>query len=175
VFLAVARDVTRRTLRNGLAAVRWHPAGALLLAAVLASAVVCYALFVSISIRLIPHPGHPQPPGAAPPVGYSGIRRPRDRASDPGAGGRGSSTRSPDPGSSSARASAGPSSPAASPVPSTTGSGPGGEMPSPAPGSSSPPDPAPTASPGPGSGRPAPGNPGGLCVSVGPLGVCVSM
>jgi hypothetical protein len=170
--LAMARDVTRATMRNGLAAVRCHPAGALLLAAVLASAVVCYTLFVSVSIRMIPHPGHPQPPLAAPPVRDSGVPLPRASGTGPAAGGPDSGR--PDPGSPSARASSGPSSPATRPVPSSTWSGPGGEVPSPSPGSSSPADPTPTASPSPGSAHPSPASPGGLCVSVGLFGVCLS-
>ena len=173
VALAVARDTARATIGNGLAAVRCHPAGALLLGTVLASAVVCYALFVSAGIRLIPHPGHPQPPGAAPPVGDNGVRLPRDRPSGQVPASSRGGTPGPGAGSPGASASSAPSSPAASPVPSPTWSGPGGELPAPEPGSSSSPSPTPTPTPGRGSARPSPADPGGLCVGAGTAGSCL--
>ena len=166
VSLAVARDAARATMRNGAAAVRCHPAGALLLAVVLASVVVCYTLFISVGIRMIPHPGHPQPPMAGPQAPDNGVPLPRASSSGPAAGGWASAP--------TARASSSPSSGAVRPVPSPAWSGPGGELPSPSPGSSSPADPSPTASPRPGSDHPSPGNPGGLCVSVGQPGSCLS-
>jgi hypothetical protein len=170
VCLAVARDVAQATTRNGAAAVRCHPAGALLLAAVLAAAVVCYTLFISVGIRMIPHPGHPQPPMAGPQAPDNGVPLPRASGSGPAAGGR-AAVGGRD--SVPTRAS-GSSSGAVRPVPSPTWSGPGGELPSPSPGSTSPADPSPTTSPSPGSNDPSPGNPGGLCVSVGRSGACLS-
>jgi hypothetical protein len=56
IALAMARDTARSTARNGMAAIRCHPAGSLFLTALLASATVCYMFFVSVSIHLIPAP-----------------------------------------------------------------------------------------------------------------------
>jgi hypothetical protein len=56
VWLAVAVDIARSNTRNGTAAVRCHPVGSLFLTALLASVVVCYTFFVSVSIQLIPAP-----------------------------------------------------------------------------------------------------------------------
>ena len=73
VSLAVARDNLRTTLRNGATAARCHPVGSLLIAGLLTAAVVCYAVFVSVTIRLNPGPsGPPGCPGH--PAG-----RPRER------------------------------------------------------------------------------------------------
>jgi hypothetical protein len=57
VALAVAGDVAGGTLRNLGAAVRSHVLGFLLLAAGTVAAVVCYALFVTVSLRLMLPPG----------------------------------------------------------------------------------------------------------------------
>jgi hypothetical protein len=62
VVLAVAGDIAAGTLRNVGAAVRSHVLGALLLVAGTAGAVVCYALFVTVSLRLM------LPPSGGPPV-----------------------------------------------------------------------------------------------------------
>ncbi|HEY5353960.1 MAG TPA: hypothetical protein VIK57_16040, partial [Streptosporangiaceae bacterium] len=67
VAAAVARDVTKATTRNSLAAIRCHPAGSAALAAVVAAAVVCYAFFVTVTVRFSPRPaGPPAGVGAAP-------------------------------------------------------------------------------------------------------------
>ena len=95
VSLAVARDNLRTTLRNGATAARCHPAGSLLIAGLLTAAVVCYAVFVSVTIRLNPGPsgragcpghpaGHPRERGPAARV-WAGpprraVRRPGRRA-----------------------------------------------------------------------------------------------
>ena len=62
VSLAVARDAVAATLRNGATAARCHPVGSLVIAALLTAAVVCYVVFVSVTIRLNPRPAGP--PGA---------------------------------------------------------------------------------------------------------------
>jgi hypothetical protein len=60
VAIAVAGDITGGTLRNLGAAVRSHVLGFLLLAAGTVAAVVCYALFVTVSLRLmLPPSGGP--------------------------------------------------------------------------------------------------------------------
>ncbi|HUY49208.1 MAG TPA: hypothetical protein VMV92_26395 [Streptosporangiaceae bacterium] len=170
VALAVARDVVGSTLRNGLAAVRCHPAGSLLLAVFLTSAVVCYALFVSVSIRLGPqHAGPPVAQGAPPLVPGTAGSSGRPRASA-GSGPAGSVPAGGGADASPAPSGAGPSQLAASPTP--------------LPSSSSSASPGPSPSAGPTTASPAPdptptplltNNPGGLCVNVGPLGVCVSV
>jgi hypothetical protein len=83
VAFAVARDVTKSTARTGLAAVRGHPAGSAVLAAFLAAAVVCYSLFVTVTVRLSPGPaGPPAAAGAAP----SGLRQSGGPGRSPGGG-----------------------------------------------------------------------------------------
>jgi len=62
VALAVVGDVAAGTLRSLGAAVRSHVLGFLLLTAGTAAGVVCYALFVTVSLRLM------LPPGGGPPV-----------------------------------------------------------------------------------------------------------
>lgn len=181
VAAAVARDVAKTTARNALAAVRCHPAGSALLAASVTAAVVCYALFVTVTVRFSPRPaGPPAAAGAAP-------FRPRDgrdparspgRASDPaatqpavtvklgasaGAGALGAGSR--------ARRSGRPPTPG--PVPTGTWSAPGGVLPSAPPGPTSP-SPAPAPAPSPASPGSPPSHPGGLCLQLGPVGVCIS-
>ena len=199
VARAMAMDTARSTTRNGMAAVRCHPAGSLFLTALLASATVCYMLFVSVSIHLIPAP---PARGALPaPVANGSARSqrhsgPRGTAGQGGQGGQ--PVNAPGPTSSpggptsgrttsgstaSARAAA---SPVPSPVPSASASAsPGAAGPVPSQLASSPvalpPAPAQSssASPGPPGASPAPSapgaGPGGLCVDVGPLGVCLSV
>jgi len=200
VVFAVARDVSQSTVRTGLAAVRAHPAGSAALAALVASAVVCYSLFVTVTVRLGPGPaGPPAAAGAAPsrlrqaggpgrsPAG--GARAPagtQPAASGPhgtspaGAAGSGSPGSGPSgsapPGS--VPPGSGPSGRAASPGPVPTGAGPapGGVLPPVPPGAPGPsPAPSPSAAPPPASPAPRPpADPGGLCLQLGPLGVCIS-
>ena len=81
VRFAVARDVTKTTARNALAAVRCHPAGSTALAALIAAGVICYAFFVTVTVRFTPHPAGP--PVAAP----SGPQVPGGRSPGSGASG----------------------------------------------------------------------------------------
>ncbi len=164
VQAAVARDRMRITMRNVTAAVRQHMVPSALLTAVLATAVVSYVLFVSVSIRfthtppvqaLIPHPGLPAalaPP--APPASRTGRAQ----------GGR--------PGADAPRR--GPSAPGTRGTPGTAHS-PSPHASSPVPGLTPPPTPAasPSRSPGP-LPSPSPSS-GGTCVNLGPLGICLSM
>ena len=188
VALAVARDVAKSTGCNGLAAVRCHPAGSAVLAALVAAVVVCYALFVTVTVRFSPRPaGPPAAAGPAPSAsrdtGGQG-RSPGEGASAPAAtpavaGEHGGSPEAAASGGGAGQQGPGSSGSgrATSPVPLPTGtwSAPGGVLPSasqpaPSPTPSPVPSPAPPASPG----APPPGDPGGLCVRVGPLGVCIS-
>jgi hypothetical protein len=57
VAFAVARLTCRTTVRNAAAAGRRHPLTSVLLLAVLSAAVVCYLLFVTVSIRFLVSPG----------------------------------------------------------------------------------------------------------------------
>jgi hypothetical protein len=57
VAFAVARLTCRTTVRNAAAAGRRHPLTSALLLAVLSAAVVCYLLFVTVSIRFVVSPG----------------------------------------------------------------------------------------------------------------------
>ena len=198
VRFAVARDVAKTTVRNALAAVRCHPAGSTALAAVIATGVICYAFFVTVTVRFAPHPaGPPVAAPSGPPV--PGDRPPRGGAGGPagtqppGAGRGAASSGAPPAGASTgsgtgSRTGSGtgtaPSGQATDPVPLPTGtwSAPGGVLPSgsaePSPPASSPPSapPSPVPTPAPSPARPAPrrGDPGGLCLQVGPLGVCLS-
>ncbi len=184
VAFAVARDVAKSTGCNGLAAVRCHPAGSAVLAGLVAAVVVCYALFVTVTVRFSPGPaGPPAAAGAAPPVprGTGGPgRSPGGRASAPAvtpsaaAVEHGGSPRAAASGARPGGAGPGPSGSgrAASPAPLPTGtwSAPGGVLPSasyPAPSSA----PVPAPSPAPPARHGAPGR---HCVQVGPLGVCIS-
>ena len=193
VAFAVARDVAKSTGCNGLAAIRCHPAGSAVLAALVAAVVVCYALFVTVTVRFSPRPAGP--PAAAGPAA-SAARDTAGPRRSPGAGARapavtppavagehggspeaaasasasGSGAGQPAPGSSG-------SGPATSPVPLPTGtwSAPGGVLPSAAqPAPSATPSPVPSPAPPASPGALPPGDPGGLCVQVGPLGVCIS-
>jgi hypothetical protein len=188
VAFAVARDIAKTTGCNGLAAIRCHPAGSAVLAGLIAAVVVCYALFVTVTVRFSPRPAGP--PAAAGPAPYApGTGGP---GRSPGGGGRAPAATpsaaaaghggSPQAAASSAgEAGPGPSGSgrAASPAPLPTGtwSAPGGVLPSvPQPAPSSAPAPAPSPAPpaSPGATQSPPGDPGGLCVRVGPLGVCIS-
>ena len=185
VRFAVARDVAKTTTRNGLAAVRCHPAGSVALAALIAAGVLCYAFFVTVTVRFTPNPAGP--PVAAP----AGPHGPAVRS--PGRGGRArAGTRPAVPGGRTA-AAAGPAAGAGAgtgpasappgqaassmPLPTGTWSAPGGVLPSGSAGPSSPPPsatPSPVPSPAsPGPAPPAQGDPGGLCLHLGPLGVCI--
>ena len=198
VRLAVARDVAKTTVRNALAAVRCHPAGSTALAALIATGVICYAFFVTVTVQFAPHPAGP--PVAAP----SGPRVPGGRPPGRGAGGPAGSQppatgrQTTSSGLPPAGASTGPgtgsrtgtgtgtapSGQATDPVPLPTGtwSAPGGVLPSGSAGPSSPASPPPSAAPSPepsavpSQARPAPrpADPGGLCLQLGPLGVCLS-
>jgi hypothetical protein len=187
VTLAVAGDVVKSTARNGLAAIRCHPVGSAVLAAFLTMAVVCYSLFVTVTVRFSPRlaappaaagaapsrPPYPGEPGRSPGGGASAPAGPQPASTTP----RGVS-----PAASGSGAGSGPSGRAGRPGPLPTGtwSGPGGVLPStpagPSPGTSPSPSPAPSPAPAPASPGPKPprGSPGGLCLQLGPLGVCVA-
>ncbi len=185
-------------MRNALAAVRCHPAGSTALAALIAAGVICYAFFVTVTVRFTPHPAGP--PVAAP----SGPQIPGGRSPGSGASGpagtqppaSGRRTASPGPPGASPSGGPGtgsgtgpgggaaPSGQAANPVPLPTGtwSAPGGVLPTGSAGptspASSPPSatPSPVPSTAPPAAGPAPrrGDPAGLCLQLGPLGVCLS-
>ena len=122
VGCAVARDSAKSTARHALAAVRCHPAGSAALAAFVVAAVVCYALFVTVTVRLSPGPSGPPAAAGAPPS------RPR-HAGGPGRspGGRAGAPAGPRPavpgghGTSPAASAAGPG--AASPGTGSSGTG----------------------------------------------------
>ncbi len=168
VALAAARDSAKTTSRNGIAAIRCHPAGSLFLTALLASVIVCYVLFVSVSIQLIPTPPLP---GATPTMRGDRV------------GAAAGDGRDPVPPASQPLAVAGPppASADASPQASATASGAApsqlADTPVPFPISSltppASPSPSPTASPtaAPTGG----GDPGGLCVDIASLGVCLTV
>ena len=157
VRFAVARDVAKTTTRNALAAIRCHPAGSTALAALIAAGVICYAFFVTVTVRFTPHPAGP--PVAAP----SGPQVPRGRS--PGSGARRpAGTRPPAPGHHTASRStngtgaaagpgtgAAPSGQATNPVPLPTGtwSAPGGVLPTGSAGPSAPASSPPSATPSP--------------------------
>lgn len=150
VALAVARHVAAGTLGNIGAAVRRHPVGFLLLSAGFAMLMIFYALFVTVSVRLMlpparvpeavrgplparvaPVPDHGRPVPAVPP---SGPERPHRGGRAPREDGR-AHRLAPGPGPTAQ----------ASPVPSLA------------------------PSPGP----PAPSSGPSVCVTVGPIGVCL--
>jgi hypothetical protein len=158
VQAAVAADRVRLTLGYTTAAVRQHLLPSLLLAGVMAAAVVCYVLFVSVSIRFI----HPQPAQAESrhPVPHPAVAPFRPvvgpaRRSKPGPSGPGRSRPAAAPSGGRGSPAPGPTSAA----PRRTGSG------SPAPSSSQPPGPSPSPSP----------TSSGVCLVVGPLGVCLQV
>ena len=157
VRFAVTRDVTKTTVRNALAAVRCHPAGSTALAALIAAGVICYAFFVTVTVRFTPHPAGP--PVAAPSgPQVPGGRSPRSGAGSPAGtqppvtGRRAVSPATPGSGASTgSRTGAVPSGQATDPVPLPTGtwSAPGDVLP---PGSAEPSSPAsspPSATPSP--------------------------
>jgi hypothetical protein len=177
VALAVAMDTAKSTARNGIAAVRCHPAGSLFLTALLASVIVCYVFFVSVSIRLIPIPpaqgalpalrgatagGAQGQPGSAAGPGGQQVSGPAP-SSTPASGASAHASAHASARASARSSGAGPSQLAASPVPLS----PSSLVPSASPS----PDPL-GVSPTPSSSG---GDPGGLCVDVGPLGVCLSV
>jgi hypothetical protein len=157
VRFAVTRDVTKTTARNALAAVRCHPAGSTALAALIAAGVICYAFFVTVTVRFTAHPAGP--PVAAPSgPQVPGGRSPRSGASSPAGiqppvtGRRAMSPATPGSGASTGSGTgAVPSGQATEPVPLPTGtwSAPGDVLP---PGSAEPSSPAsspPSATPSP--------------------------
>ena len=182
--------MAKTTVGNALAAVRCHPAGSTALAALIAAGVICYAFFVTVTVRFTPHPAGP--PVAAP----SGPQIPGGRSPGSGASGpagtrpsvTGRRTASPSPpetGSApdpEARCCAPGQATDPAPLPTGTWSAPGGVLP---PGPAGPvaaclipaarhaiPGAVDGAAPSP--PRAAPGDPGGLCLQLGPLGVCLS-
>ena len=158
---AVAADRIATTVRNGLAAMRMHPAVFLPPMIMVLSAAIAYVLLVSVSIRLYP----PQAAGKGPVLGAArpgavhpaGGRRPgRQPASGsvpgrPGSPAPGSPSPGPSsPGPSSHRPPGSPS-PGASASPSPGPSShrpPGSPAPSPSPSSLPSPSPSPSATPG---------------------------
>ena len=160
VALAVSRHVSAGTLRNLGAAVRRHPIGFMLLSAGFAGLMLFYALFVTVSVRLILDPG--QGPaavrGSLPAWVVPATTAPREGgAARPGQ---------------------------AVPVPRHPNGHQGTlrvadehhRAPGPGPTAQAPPAPSPTASPVP-SPRPTSPSPPPLrpsvCVTVGPVGVCL--
>jgi hypothetical protein len=170
---AVAADRIATTVRNGLAAMRMHPAVFLPPLIMVMSAAVAYVLLVSVSLRLYP----PQASGKGPVLGGASsgaVHRAggtRHQGSSP-AGGLvpgAPGPPSPSPGQSSHRPPGSPSPGAsASPAPDPSSSRPPGS-PAPSPSPSSLPSPSPSATPGSSSGG------GGVCVKIGPLGVCLDV
>ncbi len=203
VAAAVARDAAKSTARTGLAAVRCHPAGSAALAAGVAAAVICYALFVTVTVRFSPAPAGPPAAAGAVPSGAPGaggpgrspgggargpaagrlaLSVPHGAPSVPGSGPSGSPGPAPSGSAPSGSAPSGsapsgsaPSGRATSPdpVPTGTWSAPGGVLPT----ASAGPSPVSSPSPAAGPASPAPppsGRAGGLCLQLGPLGVCIS-
>jgi hypothetical protein len=161
VALAVARHVSAGTLRNLGAAVRRHPIGFTLLSAGFAGLMLFYALFVTVSVRLMLDPG--QAPAAVrgqlPAWVMPATTAPRQGGGAP----------------------AGP----AVPVPRHPHGHQGaprvaGEhhrrAPGPGPTAQAPPAPSPTASPVPSPRPTSPSTPPprpSVCVTIGPVGVCL--
>jgi hypothetical protein len=176
VALAAAMDTAKSTTRNGIAAVRFHPAGSLFLTALFASVIVCYLMFVSVSIHLIPSPPGPGVLAAPAGAGLGGAQGQRYSTASPGGPG-GQQVSGPGP-SHQAAASA----PAHASAGASAGGGGGSSQlaaPSPVPPATSSSVPPASPSPGPTGASPAPSpsgsSHGGLCVNVGPLGVCLSV
>ena len=174
VARALAADRIRTTVRNGLAAMRMHPAIFFPPLVIIVASAAAYLFFVSLSFRFVPprapahgriavglsHGGPTVPPSVklgadAPPAGGAGPGRPGS-PSGPVPSRGGSPAPAPSLPSPRAPSSPGPSaspSPAPSSAPSPAGPGP---------------SPSPSTSPSPGSG-------GGVCVKVGPFGVCIGL
>lgn len=163
--LALAADRTAATSRNLIAAVRQHPLGTSMLAALAAGAVISYSLFVTVTVHII-YPQTQGPPPLPPPAtasvpapaASSPARHPRSTApaGAPGAGSSAAVVSAPSPGASGGTGGTGGG--RRSPAP---------RQPSPAPSPSRLPSPTPT---------PAAGG-GGLsvCLKVGPLGACLTL
>jgi len=152
VQAARAADRCRITMRNAAAAVGHHPASSTLLAGLLAAAVACYVIFVSVSVRFVHEPPFVSMPGPRPAPVPAQMAIPLTPGTAPGSGGqRGADAPGP-----ARSATAGP----ASHSPSPRGSG----------------LPPPTSPPPGGSPSPSPSaSPTGVCLNVGPLGVCLSL
>ena len=163
--LALAADRLTATVRNVIAAVRCHPFGTSMLAALVAGAVVSYSLFVTVSVHII----YPQVQGAPPllphpaPPAMPGTGNGKPARQSPGA--------TPSAGGSSHAAVAAAPSPGGH-----RSAGRQGGQPSPARTSQSPrPSPSPSAvSPSP-SATAGGGITVGVCVKVGPLGLCLKL
>ena len=162
VALAVARHVSAGTLRNLGAAVRRHPIVFVLLSAGFAGLMLSYALFVTVSVRLMLDPG--QVPAVA--RGPFPARGPLPAqllptTPAPGQGG----TAVPGPAASPRQPRRHRGTPRVAAEHDRRAPGPGPTAPVP------PPSPSPTAtpspSPGPGASRSS------RCVTVGPVGVCL--
>lgn len=165
--LALAADRLTATVQNVIAAVRCHPFGTSMLAALVAGAVISYSLFVTVSVHIIypqvrsappvlPHPAQPSVPGA-------GNGKPARRS--PGA--------TPTAGGSSPAVAAAPGAGSQDGAGRQGGAGPQGGQPSPA-------SPSPRPSPSPSAASPSPSGTGGgvgvgVCVKVGPLGLCLKV
>jgi hypothetical protein len=187
VARALAADRIRTTVRNGLAAMRMHPAIFLPPLIIIVAVAAAYLLLVSVSVRFNPghasernvpvdinrssraaRAGRSSSPGDPPPGGMSpGRQRSPSPTAHPGPGpGRAAS---PHPASSLSAA------PSPSPSRSSTRApspGPSGSAPAaPGPGPSSVMSPSPSGSPGPGSGSGG----GDVCVKVGPFGMCIGL
>jgi len=145
----VARHVAGGTLGNIGAAMRRHPVGFLLLSAGFAALMIFYALFVTVSIRLMLHPA-PVPEAVRGPLpaitlapDHGSASAPVTAGPSPGPQRRHHSSRTPQEHRRARRLAPGPGRTAqASPAPSPAGT--------------------PAPSPGP-----------GVCVTVGPIGVCL--
>ncbi len=149
--LALATDRIAATTRNVIAAVRCHPLGSGVLAALIAGGVVSYSLFVTVTVRLV----YPQVDTLRPNVPHPAVALPAPARSagarhQPGATGQ--------PGTSRATSSAAPvvrsQQPSAVPTPGRT---PATGQPSPAP--------TPTTAP----------SAAGACITVAGLQVCVKV
>ena len=151
--LALAADRITATMRNALAAVRHHPLGTGMLAALVAGAVVSYSLFVTVTVRLI----YPQVPGVVPSQPHPSVPVPT-AAPGSGSGGQHSpgSADSPSPGT------------ADTPSPAAAGGHPSPSATSPAPTPAPPPSPSAVPSP-----KPSPVL--GVCVKVAGVGVCLNL
>jgi hypothetical protein len=160
----------KTSTRNGITAVRCYPSGSLFLTALLASLVVCYVMFVSVSIQLIPLP---PAVGALPVFGRpaaGSVQGHRDSAAGPGLRQQVSV-----PAPSSAPAVGASAQPSASASGGASVAVPSQFAANPLPLSLSLPVPSP--SPGPVGPSPAPSpsgsDPGGLCEGAGPSGMCL--